>query len=240
MNNKTIAELVSDDYRKAEIFRSFGIDFCCGGKKTVKEVCEKKGINYDDLKNKLHKIEQKSPSPEQINFKDWHMDLLVDYIVNEHHKYVRDNIPLLLEYTQKVAKVHGNANPEVVQIAELFKEIAEELDQHMTKEENILFPYIKQLAEAETNCIPINHPPFGTVRNPIKMMEQEHDHVGEAIKEIRKLSNGFITPDHACNTYQVSYFKLKEFEEDLHRHIHLENYILFPKAITMETKFTNH
>ncbi|MBW8049142.1 MAG: iron-sulfur cluster repair di-iron protein [Cytophagales bacterium] len=239
MNNKTIAELVSNDYRKAEVFRSFGIDFCCGGKRTVEEVCEKKKINYDDLKDKLRKIEQKSPPPEQINFKDWNMDLLVDYIVNEHHKYVRDNIPLLLEYTQKVAKVHGNANPEVVQIAELFKEIAEELDQHMMKEESILFPYIKQLAEAETNCTPIDHPPFGTVQNPIRMMELEHDHAGEVIKEIRKLSNGYIPPDYACNTYQVSYFKLKEFEEDLHRHIHLENNILFPKAITLETRFTN-
>lgn len=236
LQNKTIAELVRADFRKANVFKRHGIDFCCGGKRTLAEVCEQKDIDPEQLQEELRNAEFSGGGAQQLNFNEWEMDFLCDYIVNVHHKYVKENIPPLLEYTMKVARVHGETNPEVVEIARLFHALAEELSQHTMKEEQILFPYIKQLAQAERSEQPFQTPPFGSVENPIAMMEHEHDSAGNILKEIRSLSGDFQFPEHACNTYRVSYLKLNEFEEDLHTHIHLENNILFPKAIAVERK----
>ena len=175
---------------------------------------------------------------EAINFNELDPRFLVDYILNIHHAYVRKNAPLLIEFTTKVARVHGQANPEVIEIAELFKELVSELELHMMKEENILFPYIKRLVAFQGSNKAWDKPPFGSVQNPISMMEMEHEHAGNAMAEIRKLSNHFTPPEHACTTYRVSYLKLKEFEEDLHKHVHLENNILFPKASALEQHLT--
>ncbi len=233
IKEKTVGELVAEDYRKAEVFKKFGIDFCCGGGKTVKDVCEKKGVDYAVLEKELLDAEKKAGS-DTTNFNEWKLDALADYIVEKHHTYVKENIPMLLEFSKKVARVHGNANPEVVKIADLFQEAADELTHHMMKEENVLFPYIKELANKQKNGSNGLHPPFGTVQNPIRMMEMEHEQVGDLLKQIAELSGNYTPPAHACNTYRVEYFKLKEFEDDLHRHIHLENNILFPKAIELE------
>ncbi len=231
---KTIGELVAADYRKAEVFKRFGIDFCCGGGRTVKVACQKKGIPYSTLENELLKVEQENESPDLMNFHEWDARVLMDYILSVHHSYVRENIPLVKEFTTKVARVHGHAHPEVVAIAELFGEVAVELEQHMMKEEQILFPFIKRLAGLQGERKPGHHPSFGTVRNPIRMMELEHERAGEILAEIRRLSHDFTPPEHACTTYRVAYFKLQEFEADLHKHIHLENNILFPSAIALE------
>ncbi len=239
IKNETIAELVAKDYRKAEVFKKFGIDFCCGGKRTPEDVCREKQIDFNELREALAKTEQTSSSGADMNFNDWELDELVDYIINVHHKYVRENIPLLQEFTGKVSRVHGTAHPEVVKIAEIFAAVAQEMTQHMMKEEHILFPYIKQLVVAEKNRRPMGAPPFSSVENPIRMMESEHDHAGNLVKQIRQLSNEFTPPENACNTYQVTYHKLREFEEDLHKHIHLENNILFPKAIALEGRLQN-
>lgn len=230
----TVAELVTEDYRKAQVFRKFGIDFCCGGKKTVKAACDDKQLDYDQLEKALLAVEQSEDTANGKNFLEWNIDFLADYIVNVHHSYIRESIPLLLEFTQKVARVHGEKHPETVEIAGLFQEAASELDQHMMKEERILFPYIKHLQVAGKSGRPFTRPPFGTAENPIRMMESEHDDAGGIMKKIRELSRGFSPPEQACNTYRVSYFKLKEFEEDLHQHIHLENNILFPKTLELE------
>ncbi len=234
IQEETVGALVAADYRKAQVFKQFGIDFCCGGGRTVKEACEKKGVSLGELEDELNKIQAKDQSAEPTNFNEWDPRLLVEYILYTHHTYVRDNIPLLKEFTKKVARVHGQANPEVVEIAERFDEVAGELEDHMMKEERILFPYIKQLADARGQQEALDKPPFGTVNNPIRMMELEHEHAGEILAEIRRLSNDYTPPDHACTTYKVSYFKLEEFEADLHKHIHLENNILFPKAKSIE------
>lgn len=231
---KTVAQMVTEDFRTAEVFKKFGIDFCCGGKQKIEDVCRKKGIDPADLEKALREKLEKSDASAQ-NFNEWKLDFLADYIVNVHHKYVADNIPLLREFTAKVARVHGEAHSEVVEIARLFEAVASELEQHMMKEENILFPYIKELARAESSG-PITSPPFGTVGNPIRMMEMEHENAGNILKKIGELSNGFTPPPDACNTYRVSYLKLREFEMDLHQHIHLENNILFPKAIELESR----
>ena len=234
VEQQTVGALVAADYRKAEVFKRFGIDFCCGGGRTVKEACEKQGVSYSDLEAELLKMQHPDDVTEPMNFNAWDPRLLVDYILYTHHTYVRENIPLLQEFTAKVAKVHGHANPEVVEIAALFGEMAVELEQHMMKEEHILFPYVKRLAGLRGLQEPMGQPPFGTVQNPIRMMELEHERAGEIMAEIRRLSHDFTPPDHACTTYRVSYFKLEEFEADLHKHIHLENNILFPKALAAE------
>ena len=234
VEHKTVGELVAADYRKAEVFKRFGIDFCCGGGRTVEEACQKKGIPYSTLENELLKMEQENGSSDLMNFHEWDARVLIDYILSIHHRYVRENIPLLKEFITKVARVHGHAHPEVVAIAALFGEVASELEAHMIKEEQILFPYIKRLAGIQGQNEPVHRPPFGTVRNPITMMELEHERAGEILAEIRRVSHHFTPPEHACTTYRVAYFKLEEFEADLHKHIHLENNILFPCAIALE------
>lgn len=165
---------------------------------------------------------------------DWDIDFLTDHILSVHHKYVMEAIPVIFEYTQKVAKIHGENHPEVIIIAEKFLNLTDELNRHICKEEEILFPYIKHLAIANSYGMKIEPSPFGTVESPIKLMEQEHDIVGKIMEEIKKLSNNYIPPSDACSTYKLSYLKLKEFDDDLHEHVHLENNILFPKAIELE------
>lgn len=236
-NNSTketsIGEIVAKDLRKAEVFKKFKIDFCCGGKKTLSQVCNDKQINIKDIESEFEKLDSTAESVSQ-NYNEWSLDFLVDFIINTHHKYVKSSLPLLLEYTAKVAKVHGKEHLEVVTIYDLFKEASEELNSHMMKEENILFPYIKQLV-SEKNSVNEGCS-FGTVKNPIRMMEHEHDVVGNIFKTIRELSNDYTPPEDACTTYKLSYKKLEEFENDLHHHIHLENNILFPKSIKLESE----
>lgn len=231
--DKPVGELVAEDYRMAEVFKKFGIDFCCGGKRTVKEACERKGVDYATLRSELAQVGGKECKTAE-NFNEWGLDLLAEYIVQKHHAYVKKNIPLLLEFSEKVATVHGNANPEVVQIASLFRQVADEMQMHMMKEERGLFPYIKDLVSAKNQGIRPARPHFGTIRNPVNMMEAEHDTAGNLLKQISELSNNYTPPVYACNTYRVEYHKLKEFEDDLHQHVHLENNILFPKAIELE------
>lgn len=235
IENKTVAELVTENYKTADVFKKNGIDFCCGGKVSVKSICEKKKIGYDKIKNELEAIDQ--VIDEAHDFNSWNLEKLVDYIINKHHSYVTENIPIISQYANKVAKVHGEANPEVVQINYLFRIIADELNRHMCKEENILFPYVKILAQVELKKMEFVLPHFETIQNPINMMEKEHDTVGNYGAKIAELSNNYTPPNHACNTYRVLYAKLKEFEDDLHQHIHLENNILFPKAIELEKKY---
>ncbi len=233
--NEKIGDLVAQDYRRAEVFKKHGLDFCCGGGKTIAAACADNHIDENALIKDLQAVEN-NDTGHTPDFNSWDLDFLVDYIVNTHHQYVVKNIPLILEFSEKVARVHGHANPEVIQIFQHFKALGGELSLHMRKEEHILFPFIKMLASARKNNTTPPPAPFGTVANPISMMEHEHDNAGSLLKEICTLSNNHTPPDHACNTYRVLYAKLKEFEADLHQHIHLENNILFPKAKLLELK----
>jgi regulator of cell morphogenesis and NO signaling len=233
LTEKTVAELVTEDYRTADVFKQFGIDFCCGGKVTVSEICRKKNISYDALTEQLNRIGQEKPETD-TNFNEWPLDKLANYIVEKHHSYVTQNLELIRQYANKVALVHGGHRPEVKVIARLYNEAADELAHHLEKEEIILFPYVNQLAAAKRNKATIPSPHFGTVKNPIAMMEAEHEFAGDHFHEIAKLSENYTAPPEACNTYRVLYAKLKEFEDDLHTHIHLENNILFPKAKALE------
>lgn len=229
----TIGELVTKDFRKAEVFKKFGLDFCCGGKKTLTKACAEKGLDVVQIEKELKEIDEQ-PAKSSQDYTSWDLGFLADYIVNTHHKYVLQSMPVIFEYTQKVAKVHGDNHPEAIEIANTFLKVVDELNRHMMKEENVLFPYIKILASAKKDGENIEPSPFGTIENPVRMMEHEHDMVGEWMENINKLSGGYTPPAHACTTFRLSYAKLKEFEDDLHQHIHLENNILFPKAIALE------
>ena len=237
LNNATVAELVANDYRTAEIFKKHGIDFCCGGKKSIVKVCSEKNLNAEMLENEILAL-QNQPKDTEHNFNEWTLTFLADYIINVHHRYVNNNLSLITEFAEKVARVHGDHSPETKDIAKLWKDVVEELTTHMKKEELLLFPYIKNMERysmGELKEFPSSH--FGTVKNPIRMMEHEHDSAGSLMKNIQTLSNQFTPPDYACNTYRALYAKLKEFQNDLFQHIHLENNILFPKAILLEEKF---
>lgn len=228
-----IGELVAQDYRTAEVFSKYGIDFCCKGGLTLQEVCEKKKINLQQLTTDLDEITALVENS-RTEYKSWPIDLLADYIEKKHHRYVAEKTPVIQQYLTKVAKVHGNAHPELEEILANFNESAQILAAHMKKEELILFPFIRKMATAHEN--EVLEPHFGTVQNPISMMKEEHNVEGERFRKISELSHNYTPPQDACNTFRVTYALLKEFEEDLHLHIHLENNILFPKAIAMEAE----
>ena len=237
IDDKTVAEIVTDNIKTADVFKKNGIDFCCGGNVSVKEICAKKGVDYKQIKEDLNNVNIQASNSHDFNA--WDLSFLADYIRNTHHKYVSEANTLIIQYSDKVARVHGHHYAEVIEINTLFHSLAEELIAHMHKEEMILFPYIKKLFEADKNGLKMDLPPFATVKNPINMMESEHDNAGDIIKKINELTNNFTPPEGACNTFKALYAKLEEFQNDLFQHIHLENNILFPKAIQLEKNFFN-
>jgi regulator of cell morphogenesis and NO signaling len=232
--DSTVAEVVTNNIKSADVFKKHGIDFCCGGGITLKKACEKYNVSFNEIEKEL--TNSINPTSKIINYDNWKLDFLTDHIVNIHHAYVQESTAVLLQYAAKVAKVHGNHFTEVLEINSLFIEVAKELAAHMKKEELILFPFIKKLAIANNEGKKLKKPHFGTVNNPIKMMEDEHENAGDIFKKIKKLSNNYTPPLEACNTFKALYAKLEEFEQDLHLHVHLENNILFPKAIALEQK----
>jgi regulator of cell morphogenesis and NO signaling len=234
-NDETLGEIATKDLRKAKIFKKYGLDFCCGGKKTVKEACAQKGLDVTVVEKELQQADR-TPESRPLPYNEWSLDFLADYIVNTHHSFVRKNLPDIRTYAAKVHRVHGQRHPELAEIHHLVEEVHEELTSHMMKEESILFPYIKNLVNASRNNEPATGGHFGSVQNPINMMEHEHELVGQHMADIRNLSSGYTLPEDACASYSMLYRMLDEFEEDLHLHIHLENNILFPKALDLERK----
>jgi len=231
---KTVAEVVTENIKAAHVFKKYGIDFCCGGGITIQKACTKNGVDYAILGKELEDIDENARKA--YNYDNWDLSFLTDHIINIHHKYVEESIPIMLQYAAKVASVHGHHYKEVVEINKLVIEVAKELAVHMKKEELILFPFIKQLYIADKKKSKPDLPLFGSVNNPIELMENEHENAGDIFKQIAKLSNNYTPPEEACNTFRALYAKLDEFEQDLHLHIHLENNILFPKTIQLEQK----
>lgn len=234
-SERAVGEIVAEDYRTAGVFKKYGLDFCCGGGTSVAEACEQNGIDVDNLLDELEAVT--TDGDDSHNYKEWSPDLLIDYIEQRHHRFVRDKLPEIETYAQKVAKVHGSRHPEVNQIREEFLGLKNELLSHLEKEENMLFPYIKELAKCEENDEKMEkRPSFGAVDNPVGLMEIEHDEAGDAMEKIQKLSNNFTPPKDACASYRVLYQNLEGFQDDLHKHVHLENNILFPKALELENR----
>ncbi len=236
-NAETIGEIVAKDYRKAQVFKNMGIDFCCGGKKTIAEVCNKKGLDPEEVERQLAAIKGENSSSE-TDFQNWDLGFLSDYIINTHHRYVRANTAFILELAQKVARVHGERHPELVQVAELFSRIGNDLTLHMIKEEKILFPFIKELAQTYNTGGLLPSTDFGRISMPIQVMESEHEQVGGDFETIRKITSNYQLPLDACSSYTILFKKLEEYENDLHRHVHLESNILFPKAIQLEKEMS--
>ncbi|WP_317045403.1 iron-sulfur cluster repair di-iron protein [Arenibacter nanhaiticus] len=228
-----MGQLVAQNYRTAAIFSKYDIDFCCKGEKTIDEVCLKKGIDTEHLQERLNEVLNTTDS-QDIDYQSWSLYLLANHIENTHHQYVRRNIPTLLKYLNKLCNVHGRRHSELYEINDLFKETATHLKHHMAMEETILFPIVRKMTKNIEADINLALPNFGNVDNPISKMMQEHDNEGENFKKIATLSNNFTPPKDACTTYKVAFSLLKEFEADLLLHIHLENTILFPKAIAIE------
>ena len=231
--NKEIGQLVAEDYRTAQVFKNHKIDFCCKGNRSVKEVAEKHNLNIDELLRELAAVQQ-ADEIESIDFQSWPLDLLADYMEKKHHRYVEEKIPVLKQYLDKLCKVHGERHPELHEITKHFNLTAGELTMHMKKEELILFPWIRKMVKALQQGEILDRPHFGSVKNPIAGMMQEHVNEGERFMLIAALSSDYTPPEDACNTYRVTFSILQEFENDLHRHIHLENNILFPKAEHLE------
>ncbi|MES2394879.1 MAG: iron-sulfur cluster repair di-iron protein [Bacteroidota bacterium] len=231
--NSIIGELVAQDYRAASVFKKYGIDFCCQGSRTIEDACVAKKLDSKLVVTDLNSINQES-SGVSTDYKSWPIDLLADYLEKKHHRYVEEKTQEIKPYLDKICRVHGERHPELFVIKEHFNATAGELAMHMKKEELVLFPFVRKMAKAKQDCTELSVPHFGTVENPIQMMMNEHTTEGDRFRKIESLSNSYTPPQDACNTYLVTFALLKEFETDLHLHIHLENNILFPKAIELE------
>ena len=229
-----IGEIVAQDYRAAEVFKNHSIDFCCQGNRTIEDACVKHNIEPAILVNELNEKLTAQAATGEPDYKSWPADLLADYVEKKHHRYVEEKTPVIKQYLEKIASVHGGRHPELHEIRDHFNASAGELAKHMKKEELILFPFVRKMVAARGR--EIEEPHFGSVQNPIQAMMAEHETEGDRFREIVRLSNNYTPPADGCNTYKVAFAMLKEFEEDLHLHIHLENNILFPQAIAMEEK----
>jgi regulator of cell morphogenesis and NO signaling len=238
LDQKTIGEIVAADYRMAEIFEKYGIDFCCDGQKTVRQACEERKISVEKV---TKEIEQRAEENRDVfnQYDKWEPDFLADYIINQYHTYTKDMIPKLRELTERVIRVHGEKHPETYKIAHLWYKLSGDLAKHMQKEELLFFPYIKQLARTKKEGAMLKPPIFGSAYRLIQEMELEHKATGDYLTQIKVLSNNFTPPKDDCSTYQVLYSYLKEFDKNTKIHVHLENNILFPKTIQLEEQIRN-
>lgn len=237
-HDQVVGDLVAEDYRTAAVFQQAGIDFCCRGNRSIREVCQQNNVDEAELMEAIEAV-MRSQSDTSPDFRSWPLDLLADYIEKKHHRYVTAAISSVVPFLTKVVKVHGDRHPELRELEREFHECVAELTSHMKKEEQVLFPYIRNMINQMAAGQAFSAPPFQTVANPISMMENEHDGEGERFRRISAMTNQYQPPVDACNTYRVLYSMLKEFEEDLHRHIHLENNILFPGARRLESQWAS-
>ncbi|MCT4699912.1 iron-sulfur cluster repair di-iron protein [Tenacibaculum haliotis] len=238
INNQTlVSNIVAKNYKAANIFKSYGIDFCCNGNRSIETVCDVNNVNKNTLIKQI--VNCFKTETDTNDYKSWDIDFLSDYIYNKHHKYIENKTPEIKQYLDKLCSVHGEKHPELFEINTLFSESANDLTIHMKKEELILFPYFKKLALASRNSSTISSTQFDSVKSPIKMMHKEHDNEGLRFRKIAALSTNYTPPKDGCSTYKVTFSLLQEFEEDLHKHIHLENNILFKKGIDLEQTLQN-
>ncbi len=237
MNIQTdfIGDIVAEDFRTAAIFKKNGIDFCCKGGRTIEDACESKKLDAENIYHEIETLPKNDGN--SVDFNSWPLDLLADYIEKTHHRYVEEKTPIIQTFLEKLCKVHGERHPELFQIKELFDGSAQDLAAHLKKEELILFPFIRNMMQARISGEALRQPSFGTVENPVNMMKHEHALEGERLRNIAELTSNYTPPSDACNTFRVTYAMLQDFENDLHKHIHLENNILFPKAIRLEQEF---
>jgi regulator of cell morphogenesis and NO signaling len=227
--NMTIGAFVAEDYRTAEVFEKYGIDFCCGGQATLAATCMEKDLDPDKVLQEIAAA-RSEPLQRSENYVAWPLPFLIDYIVNTHHVYLKENDEQIAAYTQKIAEVHGAHHPEVIEIAAIFGKISTDMAEHLKTEEEQFFPAIKRADAAASNGKNQDSSDRDLIKTSLEKLHREHEEIGDAIHKIRHLANDYAIPDDVCNTFVVTYRKLKEYEDDLHKHVHLENNILFTKA----------
>ena len=231
-SNMTVREVATAIPESTRIFEKLKIDYCCGGQKPLAEACANAGVKFEELERMFEQVQ--ATNDLAIDFQNETLPKLIDHIVEKHHVFTRDEMARLDPLFGKVVSVHGQNHPELLRADELFRSLSADLMPHMFKEEQILFPYIKELEKATVHKLPTPFAPFGTVKNPVRMMMMEHDVAGDILRELRKVTNDYAVPADACISFQTLYRALEHFERDLHQHIHLENNILFPKAVELE------
>ena len=232
---KTVRELALENPAATRVFEKLGIDYCCGGNRSLEQACRAANLALDQVLDSLEMAEQTTRATQKIH--DWQREPLSDLVAHingTHHKYTREEIARLGPLLEKVCSVHGKNHPELLHIRASFVGLAQELTMHMMKEEMVLFPHIIRMEEAVIQNEPILPPPFGSVQNPVSMMEHEHDSAGAALRAMRQAGGGYTAPPDACISYQTLYKALAEFDADLHQQSHFENNFLFPRAIAME------
>jgi regulator of cell morphogenesis and NO signaling len=233
LQHATVGEIAAADFRAAEVFERFGIDFCCGGRRSVAKACRDASADPAVVMRELAALPETAAGDDE-DAGHWPLDRLTDHIVGRHHTYVRRALPTISSYLAKLETVHGARHPELATVRSTFEDLSWDLLLHLYKEEQVLFPYIRDLVTgAARPGTPLVNP-FGTVRNPICMMEREHQVAADGLRAIRELTDGFATPRDGCETYAACMAHLADFERDLHRHVHLENNVLFPRAVALE------
>jgi regulator of cell morphogenesis and NO signaling len=230
-----VTDIVKHDYRTAEIFRKYDIDFCCGGKWSLEMVCQNKNLETNEVINDLRKIVRQSPSNAAIDFDQWDIDFLADYILNVHHRYLERALPEVQEQVKKFLDGHRKKFPDLEEIENIIERFMKEMPPHMRQEENIYFPYTKQINHAYKHRESYARLFIRTLRKPLEeVMLKEHETTGQNLNRLRTITNNYTPPENSCITHKVTFSKLKELDKDLVQHIHLESNILFPKAIAME------
>lgn len=231
LSSLSLAQIVNSNHKAASVFEKYHLDFCCKGKRSLEQACKEQQLPVSQITGELENIFGDESDAKAIDFEKMNMTQLSDYIVQTHHAYVKHEMPQIYAYLEKVSSKHGERHPELYKIFQTFAAVKEEMEGHMRKEELVLFPRIKELqkmADDENANRQLN---ISYLQSPITVMEQEHDHAGALLNDIRIFSNDYTPPQDACTTYRLCFAALKAFELDLHEHVHLENNILFPKAI---------
>lgn len=233
LSSLSLAQIVNSNHKAASVFEKYHLDFCCKGKRSLEQACMEQQLTVSQITGELENIFGNDSNTSRIDFDKMNLAQLSDYIVQTHHAYVKNEMPQIYAYLQKVSSKHGERHPELYKIFKTFAAVKEEMESHMNKEELVLFPRIKELqkmADDENADLQLN---ITYLQSPITVMEQEHDHAGTLLNDIRIFSKDYTPPPDACTTYRLCFAALEAFELDLHQHVHLENNILFPKAIVM-------
>ena len=230
-----VTEIVTHDYRTADVFRRYDIDFCCGGKWPLETVCQNKNLDAGAVIKELQNVLMQTASNAAVDFDSWDVDFLADYILNVHHRYLNKALPEIKEQTATFLDGHRKKYPELEELEVIIKKFLREIPPHMKQEEEIFFPYIKQIYYAHKNRESYARLLIRTLRKPLEeVMQKEHETTGANLHRLRQITNHYIPPENACLAHKVTFAKLKELDQDLVQHIHLESNILFPKAIAME------
>ncbi|MCU0367653.1 MAG: iron-sulfur cluster repair di-iron protein [Cyclobacteriaceae bacterium] len=228
MKAATVAEVALSYPQAITIFNKYNLDYCCHGSINFTKACRQSALDPELVWEEIQQAPATQKSSNQLNFRKWTSTMLIDFIVQHHHEYIRDSIPKIRELLDKITSVHGDTNPELLGVQSDFEELAEELLNHLPKEEEILFPAIKRI-EGTESAVTDNVIMPSSLRVPMRIMEDEHERAGELIMSIRKKTDNYTVPSYGCPTYQLAYIMLQEFDNDLIQHIHIENNILFPR-----------